>query len=72
MGAPLGNPGHHRQHRLGPIQGLDLGLLVDTENDGLLRRVVIEPDDVDDLVDELRVSGELEAVLQVGLSPKLR
>jgi hypothetical protein len=28
VGAPLGHAGHYRQHRLGPVQRLDLGLLV--------------------------------------------
>ena len=55
MGAPLGHAGHHREHRLGPVQGLDLGLLVHAEHHGLLRRVVVEADDVDDLLDEQRV-----------------
>jgi hypothetical protein len=45
--------------------------LVDAEYDSLLGRVVVEPDDVDDLVDELRIGGELEAVLQVGLETEV-
>ena len=28
VGAALGHAGHHRQHRLGAVQGLDLALLV--------------------------------------------
>ena len=40
-------------------QRLDLGLLVDAEHDRALGRVEIEPDDIADLVDELRVLGEL-------------
>ena len=34
-------------------------------------RVQVEPDDVDDLVDELRVGGQLEGVLQVGLETEV-
>ena len=71
VGAPLGHARHHRQHRLGPVQRLDLGLLVDAEHDGLLGRVVVEADDVDDLLDELRVGGQLEGVLQVRLEVEL-
>jgi hypothetical protein len=29
MGAPFGHARHHRQHRLGAVQGLDLALLID-------------------------------------------
>ena len=60
VGLLLRHPGHDRQDRRGPVQGLDLRLLVDTEHDGLLRRVQIQPDDVADLRVELGVGGELE------------
>jgi hypothetical protein len=50
-GAPLRRSGHHRQHRLGPVEGLDLGLLVDAEHDRLVRGVEVEADDVADLLD---------------------
>ena len=63
VGAALGHAGHHREHRLGPVEGLDLGLLVHAQHHGLLRRVVVEADDVDDLLDEQRVGGQLERVL---------
>jgi hypothetical protein len=63
----LGHPGHHGQHRLGPVQGLDLRLLVDAEHDRLLRRVVAKADDVDDLLHEQRVRRQLEAVDEMGL-----
>ena len=67
VGAPLGHAGHHRQHRLGPVQGLDLALLIDAEHGRVLRRVVVQADDVDDLLHEQRVGGQLEPVGQVGL-----
>ena len=67
MGAPLGHARHHRQHRLGPVQRLDLALLVHAQHHRLLRRVVVEPDDIDDLLHEERVGGQLEGVLQVRL-----
>jgi hypothetical protein len=44
-----------RQSRLGAVQGLDLGLLVNRQNDGVGRRVDIEPRDAADLGGELRV-----------------
>jgi hypothetical protein len=51
---------------------LDLGLFVDAEHDRPFRRVVIEPDDVDDLLDEQGVGGELEGVLEVWFEPEPR
>ncbi len=71
VGAPLGHAGHHRQHRLGPVQGLYLGLLVHAEHDRLLRRVVVEADDVDDLLHEQRVGAQLEPVDEVRLEAEL-
>ena len=70
MGAPFGQPGHHRQHRRGPIQRLDLGFLVHTEHQRLFRRIQVQPDDVADLVDELWVIADLEGVDQVRLEPE--
>src|SRR6266498_6076190 len=50
-----------RQDRLGPVQRLNLRLLVDAEHQCLLRRVQIEPDDVGHLPIKLRVRTELES-----------
>jgi hypothetical protein len=36
----------HRQARLGPIESLDLALLIDTQDEGVLGRVEIERDDI--------------------------
>ncbi len=60
VGALLGVPGLHRQHLLGSVQRLHLGLLVDTQHDRVLRRGEVEPDHVGDLRDQLGVGGELE------------
>jgi hypothetical protein len=49
---------------------LDLGLLVDAEHDGAFGKIEIGPDDVADLLDELRILGELPLVLAVWLKPK--
>jgi hypothetical protein len=60
VGAPFGEPGLHRQHLLGPIEGLDLALASIDKHDRVLRRREIQTHHVDDLGDQLRVGGELE------------
>ena len=55
MGHPRRGRGQDRQAGRGPVQGLDLALLIDREDQGLLGRVEIQADDVADLLDELRV-----------------
>jgi hypothetical protein len=69
MGASLGHSGQQRQHGGGAIQRLDLGLLVHAQHHRRVRRVQVEPDDVADLVDELRVGRQLEALGQMGFEP---
>ena len=59
----------HRQAGLGAVERLDLALLVDRQHDGMGRRIDVEPDDVAQLVDELRVVGELELPTPVRLQP---
>jgi hypothetical protein len=44
--------------------------LIDPQHDGALGRIEVEPDDVADLVDELRVLGELPRLLAVRLEPE--
>jgi hypothetical protein len=72
VGPALGHARHQRQDRRRPIGRLDPGLLVDAEDDRGLGRGQVEPDDVPDLVDELRVGGELEVLGAMGLNPKAR
>src|ERR1700759_5265393 len=50
----------HRQAGLGAVEGLDLRLLIDRKHDGVGGRIDIEPDNIAQLVDKLRVVGELE------------
>ena len=73
VGGALRQPRADRQDRRGPVQRLDLRLLINTEHDGLLRRVQIQPDDIADLGVELGVGGELERLgppgLQIPLAP---
>ena len=51
-----------RQARLGPIERLALGLLVEAEHDGPLRRVHVQADDVDQLLLEPLVVRQLEVL----------
>src|SRR5262249_33662266 len=60
VGHRPGAPRLHRQSRLGAVEGLDLALLVDRENDGVGGRVDVEADDVPELRGELRVVRQLE------------
>ena len=52
----------HRQARLGAVQRLDLGLLVEAEHHRPLWRIQVEPDDVDELLLEVRIVGDLEGL----------
>jgi hypothetical protein len=63
VGAPFGHAGHHRQHRLGPVQRLDLALFVHTQHHRLVRRVVVQADDVDE-----GVTGTAMAVRDAAVS----
>ena len=58
-----------RQAGLGPVERLDLALLVDRQHDGMRRRVDIEPDHVAQLVDELRVVESLNCRTRCGCNP---
>ena len=69
VGHGAGLPLLHRQHRLGAIERLNLALLINRQNDGVVRRIDIEADDVTQLGDELRVIGQLELTHPVGLQP---
>ena len=60
MGAAGGQPGAHRQHRRGPVQGLNLRLFVHADHDRLVRGVQIQAHHVADLGVEFGVGGELE------------
>jgi hypothetical protein len=60
VGAPLGPARPYRADRLGPLQRLDLGLLVHPDHDRMRRRVQIQPDHVADPGLQLRVGGDPE------------
>ena len=57
---PLRDARQHWQDRLCTVECLDLALLVDAEYERTVRRRQIEPDNVADLIHEVRVAGELE------------
>ena len=67
VGPFLRHARHHRERRLRPGQGLHLGLLVHAEHHRGLGRVQIQPDDVEDLVHEQRVGGQLERLAAMRL-----
>ena len=58
-----------RQPRLRPVERLDLTFLVEAEHDGVRGWIDIEPDDVAQFGDELRVVGKLELADTVRLQP---
>ena len=71
MGHAGGQPGPHRQHRLGAVKRLNLRLLVHAQHQRALGGVQIEPDDIGQLCVELRVAAELEGFDPVRLEPIL-
>ena len=71
MGLPFGDARAHRQHRPGPVQGLDLALFIDADHHGVLRRRQVQAHDVADLGLQLRVGGELEPLYPVRLQAEL-
>lgn len=50
----------HRQSGLGPVKGLDLALLLHRQDNGVMRRIDIEAQDVTQLGGELRGVGQIE------------
>jgi hypothetical protein len=72
VGAFLGRIERDRQHRLGAIQGLDLGLLVDREHHGAAGRLEIQPDDIGEFLGERRVLTEFEGARVVRLDPRAK
>ena len=70
MGPPFGLADVHGQDRLRALERLDLRFLVDREHHRIVRRIHIQPDDVPNLVHELRVGRDLERLRDVRLEPK--
>jgi hypothetical protein len=42
VGKSFGILGFHREHRLSPVKGLDLGLFIDADHQSIFRRVEVE------------------------------
>ena len=59
---PSRNTFAQRQQRLRAIQGLDLGLLVQADDGGVLRRTQVQADDVADLLLGLGIGTEFESL----------
>ena len=57
------------QARLRAIEGLDLALFVDAEDQSLVRRIEIEPDNILHLRSEVAVARNLESLDQMRLQP---
>lgn len=55
----------HGQHGLGPVEGLDLRILINGEHDRMIRRFQIEPHDIAYFFNEERIAGELEVLAPV-------
>ncbi len=60
----------HRQQRLGAIEGLNLGFLIDAEHRRVRGRIQVEPDDVPHLLDQQRIVRQLKGLGPMGLQPK--
>lgn len=60
VGPPLGLARSHREQGLCTLERLNLGLLVDAEDNGVLGRIDVQADDVANLLDQQRVGRELE------------
>src|SRR3990172_7332850 len=61
----------HRQTGLSPVQCLNLALLVHAQNQGLLRRAQIQTNNITDLLNEVRVAGQLERLCPIRLQTVL-
>ena len=62
-------PEFERQTGLGAIQSLNLTLLIDAQHDRVLRGRQVDPDHIGELLQKLRITGELEAFAQMRLQP---
>lgn len=70
VGGLLRGGGQHRQDRCGPVERLDLRLLVDGVDRGRDRWGQVRADQVADLLDQVRIGRDLELVLSPGLEPE--
>jgi hypothetical protein len=66
----VGHGSSARQPRLRSVERLDPTFLVEAESNGVRRRIDVEPDDVAQFGDELRVFRKLELPYAVRLEPR--
>ncbi len=59
----------HRQPRLGAIKRLNLALLIDRQDNGVVGRIDVEADDLVQFGGKLRIVGQLELTHPVRLRP---
>jgi len=57
-----------RQSRLGAIDGLDLAFLVAAQHQGMFRRIQLQAHDIFQILNKLRIAGDLEGLHLCGLS----
>src|SRR5215468_3682838 len=60
----------HRQHRLRTVQGLNLRLFVDRQNQGFSGRIEVQSYNVANLLNEQRILGKFEGFASVGSQSK--
>ncbi|TKS58407.1 MAG: hypothetical protein EWM73_03544 [Nitrospira sp.] len=53
--------------RLGAVEGLDLAFLVDTQDQGFVRGIEVQADDIVELLDKMLVAAQLEGLDQMRL-----
>src|SRR6266545_6955072 len=68
--AALGPSEVHRQNRLSTLKRLDLGLLIDAQDDRIVGRIHVKPDDVAHLLDEEGVLRKPNRLGPMGLKPE--
>src|SRR5262245_3031175 len=64
--APFALARPHRQHWLRAVQGLNLCLFVNTQNQGFGRRIEVQPHNITNLLDEQRIPGKFESFAPMG------
>src|ERR1051325_1174937 len=60
----------HRKHRLRAVQGLNLRLFVNAQNERFGRRIEVQPHNVTNLLNEQRILGKFEALASMGSQSK--
>jgi hypothetical protein len=70
VAAPLPLAGSRRKHRMAEVQRLDLRLLINTENHGVLRRGHVLPYHIAHIGHEVGIGGDLEDLLPMWPRPE--